>query len=177
MGAVLSQVDDDGQDHPVAYYSQKLLPREQRYSTVEQECLAIKLGVQAFSVYLLGRPFRIQTDHRALQWLDKAKKMNARLTRWSLSLQPFRFTVEHRRGRANGNADALYRMEPERCFAPKKEGENVTNLQPSRSNPIFLCSQSNSLRSGQSNSQCMSSCEPLIYKKQPMPRKEPQEFT
>ena len=60
VGAVLSQVDDDGQDHPVAYYNQKLLPREQRYSTVEQECLAIKLGVQAFSVYLLGRPFRTE---------------------------------------------------------------------------------------------------------------------
>ena len=64
-------------------------------------------------------------------------------------------------------------MEPERCCAPKKEGENVTNMRPSGSNPVILCSQSNSLGSGQSNSQGVSSHEPLIYKKQPMPRKEP----
>ena len=48
----------------------------------------------------------------------------------------------------------------------------VTNSQPSGSNPVILCSQSNSLRSGQSDSQSMSSCEPLIYKKQPTPRKK-----
>ena len=31
VGAVLSQCDDDGVEHPVAYFSRKLLPREQRY--------------------------------------------------------------------------------------------------------------------------------------------------
>ena len=61
--------DNDGHDHPVAYFSRKLLPREVNYSAVEKECLAIKLGVQAFQVYLLGRPFTIQTDHRALQYM------------------------------------------------------------------------------------------------------------
>ena len=48
MGAVLSQCDENGHDHPVAYFSRKFLPREERYSTVEKECLAIKLAVQAF---------------------------------------------------------------------------------------------------------------------------------
>ena len=85
MGAVLSQLDESGADHPVAYFSHKLLPREERYSTVEKECLAVKLGIQAFRVYLLGKPFVVQTDHRALQWLDWVKESNARLT-WCLSL-------------------------------------------------------------------------------------------
>lgn len=48
VGAVLSQLDDEGKDHPVAYFSRKLLPRETRYLTIEKECLAIKLGIQAF---------------------------------------------------------------------------------------------------------------------------------
>ena len=30
------------------------MPREQRYATVEKECLAIKLGVETFQVYLLA---------------------------------------------------------------------------------------------------------------------------
>ena len=57
VGAVLSQLSDDGEEHPIGYYSRKLLPREERYSTVEKECLAIRLAVAAFRVYLLGRKF------------------------------------------------------------------------------------------------------------------------
>ena len=110
VGAVLSQCDESGSDHPVAYFSRKLLPREERYSTIEKECLAIKLGVKAFKVYLLGKPFMIQTDHRTLEWLDRLKEDNARLTRWSLLLQPYQFTVCHRAGKANANADALSRI-------------------------------------------------------------------
>ena len=110
IGAVLSQKDEAGEEHPVAFYSRKLLPREERYSTVEQECLAIKLAVQAFRYYLLGRPFMIQTDHRSLEWLDRLKENNSRLSRWSLSLQPFDFTVQHRPGPKNTNADSLSRV-------------------------------------------------------------------
>ena len=64
VGAVLSQRDSEGTEHSIGYFSRKLLPR---YSTIEKECLAIKLGIQAFRVYLLGRPFEIQTDHRSLE--------------------------------------------------------------------------------------------------------------
>lgn len=41
LAAVLTQVDE-GEEHPVLYLSQKLLPREKNYATVEKECLAIK---------------------------------------------------------------------------------------------------------------------------------------
>ena len=109
LGAVLSQHAEDDQEHPVAYWSRKLLPREQRYSTIEKECLAIKLGVAAFQVYLLGRQFSIETDHRSLVWIERLKHTNNRLARWSLALQPFSFTIRHRAGKANGNADALSR--------------------------------------------------------------------
>ena len=54
IGAVLSQISDQGEKHPIAYFSRKLLPREENYSTIEKECLAVKLGVQTFRVYLLG---------------------------------------------------------------------------------------------------------------------------
>ena len=67
IGAVLSQIGNVGQNHPVAYFSRKLLPREQKFSTIEKECLSIKLGIEAFHVNLLGREFMIQTDHWAMQ--------------------------------------------------------------------------------------------------------------
>ena len=66
VGAVLSQGEED---QPIAYFSRKLLPREQAYSTVEKECLAIVLAVKHFKAYLLGCTFIFQTDHRALRRL------------------------------------------------------------------------------------------------------------
>ena len=109
VGAVLSQGEEE--DQPIAYFSRKLLPREKSYSTVEKECLAIVLAVKNFKAYLLGRSFIVQTDHRALQWLNQFKEKNTRLTRWSLILQPYNFIVQHRRGQANANADALSRLD------------------------------------------------------------------
>ena len=112
VGAVLSQQDSDGTDHPVGYFSRKIFLREEAYSTVEKECLAIKLGIEAFKVYLLGRQFEIHTDHNALIWLDRLKENNQRLTCWSLSLQLYSFVVKHRKGQMNKNADALSRCAP-----------------------------------------------------------------
>ena len=86
VGGVLSQLDDEGNDRLISYFSRKLLPREEKYSTIEKECLAIKLGVEAYKVYLIGRRFTVQTDHRSLVWLNKLKEKNSRLTRWSLAL-------------------------------------------------------------------------------------------
>ena len=51
---------------PVANFSKKLLPQEEMYSTIEKECLAVKLGIEAFWFYLMGHTFIVQTDHRAL---------------------------------------------------------------------------------------------------------------
>lgn len=110
IDAVLSQQGEDGIEHPVSYYSWKLFPREQRYSIVEKELLAIKLATSTFKVYLLGRQFSIVTDHRSLEWLDGLKENNARLTRWSLALQPFDYLVKHLLEKQNGNADVLSRI-------------------------------------------------------------------
>ena len=54
VGAVLSQQMSNVEEHPIAYYSRKLLPREERYSTVEKECLAVKLGIPGLSCVPVG---------------------------------------------------------------------------------------------------------------------------
>ena len=41
LGVVLSQVRADGEEHPIAYASRTLLPREESYAVIEKECLAI----------------------------------------------------------------------------------------------------------------------------------------
>ena len=120
VGAIFSQIDDNNKEHPVGSFSRKLLPHEQYYATVEKECLAIKLGVEAFKMYLLGRSFTILTDHRSLEWLEYLKENNSQLTRWSLALQPYSFTVKYRNGVTNHNADALSQLISENGHAAKK---------------------------------------------------------
>ncbi|CAL9692012.1 unnamed protein product [Knipowitschia caucasica] len=126
LGAVLAQ-GDPGEERPVRYLSRKLLPRETRYSTVEKEGLAIKWALESLRYYLLGREFDLETDHRALTWMNSMKDHNSRLTRWYLSLQPFQFQIRHRAGKTNVVADYLSRLP--HIVNLEEEGDNVTERQ------------------------------------------------
>ena len=61
VGAVLMQ-----QNHPVAFLSRSLGPRNQTLSVYEKECLAILLAVEKWRAYLQHREFTIRTDHKSL---------------------------------------------------------------------------------------------------------------
>lgn len=131
IGAVLSQKDEEGNDHPVAYYSKKLLPSETRYTVIKRECLAIVQGIDHFQMYLTGVQFEVVTDHECLLYLSARKDTKGRLTRWALKLQEYDFTVKHRPGAQNGNADGLSRQAypaPNPSSQPPTEDqdENVT---------------------------------------------------
>ena len=69
LGAILSQLDDNGVERPIAYAS-KILSGRERYCTTEKEAFAVIFGIRTFRTYLLGRPFKVITDHSALKWLD-----------------------------------------------------------------------------------------------------------
>ncbi|XDV30635.1 hypothetical protein PO909_033505 [Leuciscus waleckii] len=112
LGAELLQGPPDDR-HPVAYISRKMFPREVRYSTVEKEALAIKWALDSFRYYLLGGEFTLETDHKALQWMERMKDTNGRITRWYLALQPFRFIIQNIPGKVNVTADYLSRSTSE----------------------------------------------------------------
>ena len=123
IGAVLSQLNEDGEDRPVAYFSRKLLPREKNFAAVDKGCLAIVDGIRHFQVYLTGVKFEVVTDHQCLKYLDSVKDAGGRRTRWALRLQPFRFSVRHKAGKTNGNADGLSQQ------AWEEEDADLTTLQ------------------------------------------------
>ena len=52
----------------------------------------------------------MEMNHRSLVWLNKLKESNSWLTGWSLAVQPFNYSVVHRAGLSNGNADTLSRV-------------------------------------------------------------------
>ena len=104
LGAILEQ-----NGHVIAYVSRSLTSSERNYSVIQRECLAIVFGLKQFHHYLLGKSFRLYTDHAPLQWLAE-QKMEGMLFRWALAMQEYTFKIVYRKGSANTNADALSRL-------------------------------------------------------------------
>ena len=126
IGYVLSQEDDQGHLKVVACNGRALRPSERSYSTVEYECLSLVTAVKEYAALLSIMPFRVITDSLALTFLRKIKATNGRLLRWSLLLQSFQFTIEHKKGALNSNADSLSRR-PYPDPGPEDLEDDTTN--------------------------------------------------
>ncbi|KHJ40296.1 hypothetical protein D918_09654 [Trichuris suis] len=114
IGAVLSQLDEKGQEHPVAFGSRILSRAEQKYCVTRREMLAVITFVEQFAPYL-QEEIVLRTDHGALQWLQSFKDADGQWARWQYKLQRFRFTVVQRPGRQHANADSLSRVVCKQC--------------------------------------------------------------
>ena len=116
LGACLSQQDDSGRLHPVAYASRCLRGAEKNYSDLSSfklELLALKWAVtEKFRDYLLGRHTIVWTDNNPVAHLRTAK-LGATEQRWAAQLASFDLDIRYRSGRTNKCADALSRNPPE----------------------------------------------------------------
>ena len=109
IGAVLSQVQDE-HERVLSYASKTMSNSQRRYCATHRELLAVVWAVRHFSHFLLGRPFRIRTDHAALKWLINFREPQGMLARWILTLGAYDFKIEHRPGVKHGKADGLSRQ-------------------------------------------------------------------
>ena len=109
ISAILAQGTDS--DYKViAYASRALTDVEKRYSQTEKEALSIVWGIEHFHLYLYGKEFTLITDHKPLEIIygTPTSKPSARIERWVLRLQPYRFVVQYKAG-ADNPADYLSR--------------------------------------------------------------------
>ncbi|KAK3508084.1 hypothetical protein QTP70_013058 [Hemibagrus guttatus] len=90
----------------------KLTVAEANYNVGNRELLAIKAALEEWRHWLEGarHPFQVLTDHRTLEYLRGAKRLNPRQARWAIFFTRFMFTVTYRPGSKNGKADALSRQ-------------------------------------------------------------------
>ena len=111
-GGVLSQADDDGVLHPVAFYSKNLLPAEYNYEIYDKELLAIVRCLEYWRPELESTdiPVQIFTDYKSLEYFIQIKELTRRQARWAEKLADFNFKIMYRSGKSNGKADALTRM-------------------------------------------------------------------
>ena len=106
IGCVLMQ-EYDGIPRPVSYASRNLASREQNFSVIEREALAIVWGISKFDFYLYRQQFVVQTDHKPLVYVNKSKTLNKRIMRWAMLLQEYQFSVQSISGKNNYAADYI----------------------------------------------------------------------
>ena len=108
LGAVLSQKQDDGKYHPIAYASHGLKGGESRYHSSKLEFLALKWAVtDQFRKYLRYQPFLIRTDNNPLTYVMMTPNLDAIRHRWVAAMVGYNFEIEYVWGLDNKVTDAL----------------------------------------------------------------------
>ena len=136
LGAVLSQVDEQGKTHIIAYASQMLRPSEKsmhNYSSAKLELLALKWAVtKKFRDYLLGSKFTVYTDNNPLAYLQTSKLGVSQIC-WLSELALFDFKIIYRSGKPNQATDALsWHPEPNCRLESDDDSDNDS------SDPVML---------------------------------------
>ena len=103
LGAIITQ-----NNLPVAFFSKKLTPTQRRYSTIEQEMLAIVSTLKEYRNFLLGAEIVIYTDHKNLL---SDNTINNRVFRWKATIEEYGPTLMYIKGHKNVQADALSRLD------------------------------------------------------------------
>ncbi|CAM6113397.1 unnamed protein product [Calypogeia fissa] len=118
IGVVLSQMDEEGKDHPLYFASRLMIATEKNYSATNREALGIIYACKKFRHYLLRYKVVFHTDHNALKYMVNKPDLTGRVARWVLLLQEFDYEVRVRSGKKHGNADFFSRIDGE----PASEG-------------------------------------------------------
>ena len=125
LGAVIQQRHAGGWK-PVAYASRSLSETESRYAQIEKEALALTWACDKFAMYLLGKRFLMETDHKPLVPLLSSKRLDTlppRILRFRLRLDRFDFCLQHIPGKEMYTADTLSRSP-----LPKKGDSTLEEL-------------------------------------------------
>ena len=108
LGAMLSQEQEDGCYHPVAYGSCGLKGGETKYHSSKLEFFALKWAMtKQFREYLQYQPFVVRTDNNPLTYVLTMPNLDAIRHRWVAAMAGYNFEIQYVRGSDNKVADAL----------------------------------------------------------------------
>ena len=104
LGAVLTEEDTLTEEvTPIYYASCPLTSTQSRYPQIDREALSIYWAIKRFHLFVYGTEFKVITDHKLLVSLfnNPSSKPSARIERWLLDLQQYRFTVGYHSSASN----------------------------------------------------------------------------
>ena len=133
LGAVLSQKQEDGRYHPIAYASHVMNETEQRYHSNKQEFLTLKWVVmEQFHEYLspYGKnrnEFVVCTDNNPLTYIFSSANLDAAGQWWVAHLASYNFSLEYQKGKDNTVTNFLSQMHE--CL-PEEEVQEYLNKIP-----------------------------------------------
>ena len=108
LSAVLSQKQEDGKYHPVAYASWSLKGSEAKYHSSKLEFLTLKWAVvDQFREYLQYQPFHVKTDNNPLTYVMTSPNLDATGHHWVAVLAGYNMMIEYIKGSNNKVADCL----------------------------------------------------------------------
>lgn len=108
LAAILSQ-KQDGKEVFLGCVAKKCSKAEAVYPPHKGELGAVILGTKKFEHILRAKPFIIRTDSRCVQFMQSMKEYRGIWARWYNFLNSFTFTLVHRAGKKQVNADSLSR--------------------------------------------------------------------
>lgn len=147
LGAVLTQRQGDTW-RPISYASRNLTEVERRYSQTEKEALALVWACERFNLYVCGRQFELETDHKPLQYMfSKTSKLSARVERWVLRLQGYDYKVVYRPGKTN-IADVLSRLNSHTSKDTSGDTYDVVRMIAQASTPQAITAKEVEIESG-----------------------------
>ena len=112
LGVVLSQKDDNGEYHPVAYASRELKGGEDKYHLSKLQFLALKWAVtEQFREYLQYGPFTVRMDNNPLTYILTTPNLDTLGHCWVAALANYDMSLEYLKGTDNKVADALSRVQ------------------------------------------------------------------
>jgi phospholipid-translocating ATPase len=116
IGGILSQMDNNGNEHPIAYASRVLSSHEKGYCITRKELLALYEFMMYFKEYLYGKKFTARTDHKALTYMNKTKEpISPQFQTWFSNMSEFEFDLKYRKGELHVNADSMSRINEMVC--------------------------------------------------------------
>jgi hypothetical protein len=120
LGAILAQPKAMDLDHSIVFARRKLSESKHNYNTTKREGLAMVYAFQKYRHYLLGKCFKMFTDHSTLKYLVNKPVLTGRICRWLLLFQEIDVKVIIKPGKMNARPDHLSRV---------TNGEEPTNLE------------------------------------------------
>lgn len=109
IGAVLKQIQLNGEEKPVAYFSKKINESQKHKKAIFLECLAIRESIKFWQHWLIGNHFTIYTDHKPLEKLNIRNRPDDELGDMSHYLSQYNCEIKYNPGNNNTEADCLSR--------------------------------------------------------------------
>jgi hypothetical protein len=106
IGAVLMQ---DGR--PIAFESRPIKGKNLLKPIYEKEMLAILHALKQWRPYLLGRHFKVKTDHDSLKYFLEQRLSSEEQQKWVTKMLGYDFEIIYKKGKQNVVADALSRKD------------------------------------------------------------------